>query len=83
MASFIGIAQALTNQSSFFVQGALYHKTAVEMSYSVSRAYSSTRTFGKFTVFRSVQQLLDSRPDRFSGRLSLKELVAMHAFSGE
>ena len=35
LASFIGIAQALTNQSGFFVQGALYHKTAVQLSYSV------------------------------------------------
>ncbi len=30
---FVGIAQALTKQSGFFVQGALYRKTTVQMSY--------------------------------------------------
>lgn len=38
LASFIGIAQSLANQSGFFVQGAVYHKTAVQLSYSVSTA---------------------------------------------
>lgn len=38
VSAFIGIAQALANQSGFFVQAGLYNKTPVEMSYSVSAA---------------------------------------------
>lgn len=36
LASFIGIAQALANQSGFISQAKLYGKTPVELSYSVS-----------------------------------------------
>ena len=35
LSSFIGVAQALANQSGFFVQAALYHKSPVEISDSV------------------------------------------------
>ncbi|KAL9617545.1 MAG: hypothetical protein Q9160_007662 [Pyrenula sp. 1 TL-2023] len=35
LAGFIGLAQALANQAGFFLQAELYHKTPVEISYSV------------------------------------------------
>lgn len=35
LSSFIGVAQALANQSGFFIQAEVYHKTPVQMSYSV------------------------------------------------
>lgn len=35
LAAFIGIAQALANQFGLFAQAAVYHKTPVEISYSV------------------------------------------------
>lgn len=35
LSSFIGVAQALANQSGFFVQASLYHKSPMQMSYSV------------------------------------------------
>lgn len=38
LSSFIGVAQALANQSGLFVQAELYHKTPVQMSYSVNGA---------------------------------------------
>jgi hypothetical protein len=57
LASFIGLAQALANQSGFFVQGAVYHKTPVEMSYSVCSFCKPFQSNTKQFV-RSVQQLL-------------------------
>ena len=36
LASFAGIIQALANTSGFFAQAELYHKTPVDISYSVS-----------------------------------------------
>ena len=35
LAAFAGLASALANQLGFVVQGRLYHKTPVEISYSV------------------------------------------------
>ena len=35
--TWIGIAQTLANQSGFFAQAEAYHKTATELSYSVSQ----------------------------------------------
>jgi hypothetical protein len=35
LAAFAGVLQALTNSAGFFPQAALYHKTPVELSYSV------------------------------------------------
>ena len=35
LAAFIGITQALANQSGFFAQAKVYHKTPVQISYSV------------------------------------------------
>ncbi|KAJ5818912.1 hypothetical protein N7474_004503 [Penicillium riverlandense] len=37
-AALIGVAQALANQSGFFVQAALYHKSATQLTYSISAA---------------------------------------------
>lgn len=34
--TWIGIAQTLANQSGFFMQAQVYHKSATELSYSVS-----------------------------------------------
>lgn len=56
LASFIGLAQALTNQSGFFVQGAIYHKTAVQLSYSVSGR--SIVTFSKCRWTALIRQYL-------------------------
>lgn len=36
LSSFIGITQALANQSGFFAQAKVYHKPPIELSYSVS-----------------------------------------------
>lgn len=35
MSAFIGVAQALANQSGFFVQAEVYHKSPVQLTYSV------------------------------------------------
>ena len=36
VSGFVCVAQSLANQAGFLIQASLYHKTAVEISYSVS-----------------------------------------------
>ena len=36
LSAFIGVAQALANQSGFFVQAQVYHESPVQLTYSVS-----------------------------------------------
>lgn len=35
LSAFIGVAQALTNQSGFFVQAEVYHKSPLQLTYLV------------------------------------------------
>ncbi len=69
-AAAIGMAQMLANQSGFFVQGRVYRKTPVQMSYSVGVETAYPRIGHSSLPPRSAQQLSEAQPVLSSGLLS-------------